>query len=82
MSLTKNDVLNFSEFCKKNDYFIPIEQIKVFFEYKNLKKLKNLDRELLYLYFLIPKSREEQVQLKNLINRYFKHSIEINDSSN
>jgi hypothetical protein len=55
MSLTKNEILNFSEFCKKNNYFISIEQLKVFFEYKNLKNLKNFEKELLYLYFLIPK---------------------------
>ena len=39
-------------------------------------------KELLYLYFLIPKSRQEQVQLKSLINRFFRYSIENNDSSN
>ena len=61
MSLTKNDVLNFSEFCKKNDYFIPIEQIKVFFEYKNLKKLKNLRWELFFFIFLIPKKKRGQI---------------------
>ena len=72
MSLTKNEILNFSEFCKKNNYFISIEQLKVFFEYKNLKNLKNFEKELLYLYFLIPKSRQEQILFKNLINQYFK----------
>ena len=81
MSLTKNEILNFSEFCKNNNYFIPTDQLKVFFEYKNLKNLKNLEKELLYLYFLIPKNREDQIHLKNLINRYFNHSIENNDST-
>ena len=81
MSLTKNEILNFSEFCKNNDYFIPIDQLKIFFEYKKLKNLNNFEKELLYLYFLIPKSRQEQVHLKTLINRYFKYSIEINDST-
>ena len=75
MSLTKNEVLNFSEFCKENNYFIPIDQLKTFFEYKNLKNLKNLNTELRYLYFLIPKSRDEQIYFKSLINRYFKYSI-------
>ena len=81
MSLTKNEILNFSEFCKNNNYFIPIDQLKVFFEYKNLKNLKNFEKELLYLFLLIPKSREEQIHLKSLINRFFKYSIENNDSS-
>ncbi len=81
MSLTKNEVLNFSEFCKENNYFIPIDQLKTFFEYKNLKNLKNLNTELRYLYFLIPKSRDEQLYFKSLINRYFKYSIETNDST-
>jgi len=81
MSLTKNEILNFSEFCKNNDYFIPVDQLKIFFEYKKLKNLNNFEKELLYLYFLIPKSRQEQVHLKTLINRYFKYSIEINDST-
>tara|TARA_B100000029_G_scaffold300030_1_gene292971 strand:- start:144 stop:1511 length:1368 start_codon:yes stop_codon:yes gene_type:complete len=81
MSLTKNEILNFSEFCKNNDYFIPVDQLKIFFEYKQLKNLNNFEKELLYLYFLIPKSRQEQVHLKTLINRYFKYSIEINDST-
>tara|TARA_B100000029_G_scaffold260775_1_gene257155 strand:- start:268 stop:1635 length:1368 start_codon:yes stop_codon:yes gene_type:complete len=81
MSLTKNEVLNFSEFCKENNYFIPIDQLKTFFEYKNLKNLKNLNTELRYLYFLIPKSRDEQIYFKSLINRYFKYSIETNDST-
>ncbi len=81
MSLTKNEILNFSEFCKKNNYFISIEQLKVFFEYKNLKNLKNFEKELLYLYFLIPKSRQEQILFKNLINQYFKYSVATHDSS-
>ena len=81
MSLTKNEILNFSQFCKNNDYFIPVDQLKIFFEYKKLKNLNNFEKELLYLYFLIPKSRQEQVHLKTLINRYFKYSIEINDST-
>ena len=81
MSLTKNEILNFSEFCKNNDYFIPVDQLKIFFEYKQLKNLNNFEKELLYLYFLIPKSRQEQIHLKTLINRYFKYSIEINDST-
>jgi len=81
MSLTKNEILNFSEFCKNNDYFIPVDQLKIFFEYKKLKNLNNFEKELLYLYFLIPKSRQEQIHLKTLINRYFKYSIEINDST-
>ena len=81
MSLTKNEVLNFSEFCKENNYFIPIDQLKTFFEYKNLKNIKNLNTELRYLYFLIPKSRDEQIYFKSLINRYFKYSIETNDST-
>ena len=49
MSLTKNEILNFSDFCKSNNYFIPTDQLKVFFEYKNLKNLKNLEKELSYL---------------------------------
>ena len=81
MSLTKNEILNFSEFCKKNNYFISIEQLKVFFEYKSLKNLKNFEKELLYLYFLIPKSRQDQILFKNLINQYFKYSIVTHDSS-
>ena len=52
MSLTKNEILNFSEFCKNNDYFIPIDQLKIFFEYKKLKNLNNFnERASLFVFF-------------------------------
>ena len=76
MNLTTAELANFSEFCKENNYYIPVESTESFLRYRILKKIDSLEDNLKYLFYLLPKDRESQNTLKSLIYRYFHYSLE------
>ena len=76
MNLTTTELANFSEFCKENNYYIPVESTESFLRYRILKKIDSLEDSLKYLFYLLPKDRESQNTLKSLIYRYFHYSLE------
>ena len=76
MNLTTTELANFSEFCKENNYYIPVESTESFLRYRILKKIDSLEDNLKYLFYLLPKDRESQNTLKSLIYRYFHYSLE------
>ena len=76
MNLTTTELANFSEFCKENNYYIPVESTESFLKYRILKKIDSLEDNLKYLFYLLPKDRESQNTLKSLIYRYFHYSLE------
>jgi len=76
MNLTTTELANFSEFCKENNYYIPVESTESFLRYRVLKKIDSLEDNLKYLFYLLPKDRESQNTLKSLIYRYFHYSLE------
>jgi uncharacterized protein with von Willebrand factor type A (vWA) domain len=79
MSLTTSELAKFSDFCKKNNYHIPVGSTQTFLKYKIKKDLKSREESLKYLYYLLPKDKESQQTLKSLIYKYFNYMI--NDSS-
>ena len=79
MSLTTSELAKFSDYCKRNNFYIPVESIELFLKYKTQKDINSTEESLRYLYYLLPKDKESQQTLKSLIYRYFDYTIE--DSS-
>lgn len=76
MSLTTSELVKFTDFCKKNNFYIPVESLETFLKFKIQKDFDTLQQNINYLYYLIPKDREDQNTLRNLIHKYFQIEID------
>ena len=76
MSSFKNDIIDFSQFCKENQFFISIDKLETYFKYIESKQIESIDDKLKYLFLLIPKDKDEKDQLQYLINEFFNFSTE------
>ena len=81
MSLTTSELVKFTDFCKKNNFNIPVESLETFLKFKIKKDFDSLQQNINYLYYLIPKDREDQNTLRTLIHKYFQIEIENVNSS-
>ena len=81
MSLTTSELVEFTDFCKKNNFNIPVESLETFLKFKIQKDFDTLQQNINYLYYLIPKDREDQNTLRTLIYKYFQIEIENVNSS-
>ena len=81
MSLTTSELVKFTDFCKKNNFYIPVESLETFLKFKIQKDFDSLQQNINYLYYLIPKDREDQNTLRTLIHKYFQIEIENVNSS-
>ena len=81
MSLTTSELVKFTDFCKKNNFYIPVESLETFLKFKIQKDFDSLQQNINYLYYLIPKDREDQNTLRTLIHKYFQIEIESVNSS-
>ena len=81
MSLTTSELVKFTDFCKKNNFYIPVESLETFLKLKIQKDFDSLQQNINYLYYLIPKDREDQNTLRNLIHKYFQIEIDNVNSS-
>ena len=81
MSLTTSELVEFTDFCKKNNFNIPVESLETFLKFKIQKDFDTLQQNINYLYYLIPKDREDQNTLRTLIYKYFLIEIENVNSS-
>ena len=71
MNLTTSELAKFSNFCRDNNFNIPIESTEIFLKYRTSKRISSLEENLKYLFYLVPKDKETQNTFKNLIYRYF-----------
>ena len=81
MSLTTSELVEFTDFCKKNNFNIPVESLETFLKFKIQKDFDSMQQNINYLYYLIPKDREDQNTLRTLIHKYFQIEIENVSSS-
>ncbi len=75
MNLTTSELVKFSNYCKDNDFYIPVESTESFLRYKISKNISTLEESLKYFLYLVPKDKESQTTLKNLIYGYFQVSL-------
>jgi hypothetical protein len=71
MSSFKNDIIDFSQFCKENQFFISIDKLETYFKYIESKQIESKEDKLKYLFLLIPKDKDEKDQLQYLIKEFF-----------
>ena len=76
MNLTTSELAKFSNFCRDNNFHIPIESTEIFLKYRTSKRISSLEENLKYLFYLVPKDKETQNTFRNLIYRYFNFSFE------
>ena len=76
MSSFKNDIIDFSQFCKENQFFISIDKLETYFKYIESKQIESKEDKLKYLFLLIPKDKDEKDQLQYLIKEFFDFSTE------
>ena len=76
MSSFKNDIIDFSQFCKENQFFISIDKLETYFKYIESKQIESKEDKLKYLFLLIPKDKDEKDQLQYLIKEFFNFSTE------
>ena len=74
MSSFKNDIIDFSQFCKENQFFISIDKLETYFKYIESKQIESKEDKLKYLFLLIPKDKDEKDQLQFLIKEFFNFS--------
>ena len=76
MSSFKNEIVSFSQFCKEQQFFISIDKLQTYFGYIESKKIQSFEEKIRYLFFLIPKDKDEKDKLKHLISEYFNFKFE------
>ena len=59
MSSFKNDIIDFSQFCKENQFFISIDKLETYFKYIESKQIDSKEDKLKYLLLLIDPFKEE-----------------------
>ena len=76
MNITTSELAKFSNFCRDNNFHIPIESTEIFLKYRTSKRISSLEENLKYLFYLVQKDKETKNTFKNLIYRYFNLSFE------
>ena len=64
MSSFKNDIIDFSQFCKENQFFISIDKLETFFKYIESKQIESKEDKLKYLFLLIIITTKLQLFIK------------------
>ena len=77
MSSFRNEIVSFSQFCKEQQFFISIDKLQTYFGYIESKKIQSFEEKIRYLFFLIPKDKDEKDKLKHLISEYFNFKFEV-----
>ena len=67
-------LIDFSQFCKENQFFISIDKLETYFKYIESKQIESKEDKLKYLFLLIPKDKDEKDQLQYLIKEFFNFS--------
>jgi len=75
MKLKTSEVIEFSQFCSENSLKFPPERISNLLKFLYQAKNENIERDINFVYSLLPTNKEDKEKLKELINEYFKTSI-------
>ena len=78
MQIKTNELINFSHFCSQNSLKFPSERISNLISFLQNAQHDNYERDISFIYSLLPSNQEEKEKLKELIHQYFKLSIDEN----
>ena len=71
MKIKTNELINFSHYCSKNSLKFPSERISNLISFLQYAQHSNYERDISFIYSLLPSNQEEKEKLKELIQQYF-----------
>ena len=71
MQIKTNELINFSHYCSENSLKFPPERVSNLIKFLKKAQHDNFERDVSFIYSLLPSNREEKEKLKELIHQYF-----------
>ena len=71
MQIKTNELINFTHYCSENSLKFPSERISNLIKFLQKKQHDNFERDISFIYSLLPSNREEKEKLRKLIHQYF-----------
>ena len=71
MQIKTNELINFSHYCSENSLKFPSERISNLIKFLQKEQHDNFERDISFIYSLLPSTKEEKEKLKELIHQYF-----------
>ena len=71
MQIKTNELINFSHYCSENSLKFPSERVSNLIKFLKKAQHDNFERDVSFIYSLLPSNREEKEKLKELIHQYF-----------
>ena len=71
MQIKTNELINFSHYCSENSLKFPSERISNLISFLQQAQHDNYERDISFIYSLLPSNQEEKKKLKELILQYF-----------
>ena len=71
MKIKTNELINFSHYCSENSLKFPTERISNLISFLQQAQHNNYERDISFIYSLLPSNQEEKEKLKELIQQYF-----------
>ena len=75
MQIKTNELINFSNYCSENSLKFPPERISSLISFLQNEQHNKFERDISFIYSLLPSNREEKEKLKVLIKQYFDFSV-------
>ena len=78
MQIKTNELIEFSHFCSENSLKFPSERVSNLVTFLQSTEHESLERDVSFIYSLLPTNKEEKEKLRELIKAYF--NLSFNDS--
>lgn len=78
MQIKTNELIEFSHFCSENSLKFPSDRISNLIIYLQSTEHESIERDISFIYLLLPTNKEEKEKLRELIKAYF--NLSFNDS--
>jgi uncharacterized protein with von Willebrand factor type A (vWA) domain len=78
MQIKTNELIEFSHFCSENSLKFPSDRISNLIIYLQSTEHESIERDISFIYALLPTNKEEKEKLRELIKAYF--NLSFNDS--
>ena len=71
MQIKTNELINFSHYCSENSLKFPSERVSNLIKFLQKAQHDKFERDISFIYSLLPSNKEEKEKLKELIHQYF-----------
>ena len=75
MQIKTNELIEFSHFCSENSLKFPSERVSNLITFLQSTEHESLERDVSFIYSLLPTNKEEKEKLRELIKAYFNLSF-------